>query len=52
MEQNRPPNTTRSGEHFDATIIERVWQKGTLVPPYPSTTQGHMRRLDGKKPVR
>jgi hypothetical protein len=36
MEENRPPNTTRSGEHFDATIIERVWQKGTPVSGYSS----------------
>jgi HNH endonuclease len=36
MGQNRPPNTTRPGERFDEATIERVWQKGTPVPGYPS----------------
>lgn len=37
MEQNRPPNTTRSGEPFDKATIDRVWQKGAPVSGYPST---------------
>ena len=45
MEQNRPPNTTRSGEHFDATIIEHILAEGYACAPLPlHDAQGHMRR--------
>jgi hypothetical protein len=39
MEQSRQSNTTQCGEPFDKETIERVWQKGTVVPDYPSASR-------------